>query len=101
MTMPKRLALIMHDFVAHPLIAITNGAAWAWKLHDVVGEMATSDQTAITTIAGRPDIVQQVAEDLRAAGWEILDTHWHGSQGRGQMVVMKTAKGAVVTPAAG
>lgn len=30
----KRFWQVFHHIVAHPLIGLTNGRLWAWRLHD-------------------------------------------------------------------
>lgn len=91
--MPKLIAFLLHDFVAHPLIGIcgllgNHQAKFAWRLHDWAGEMATKDVTGtVATVAGEPRTVDAALEVLQANGFTIMDSHGHGPAGRGQAVI--------------
>jgi hypothetical protein len=53
-TLKKRLAVFVHDCIAHPLTWLTRDARWAWRLHDWSGEVASEGHaTAALRISGR------------------------------------------------
>lgn len=79
------IALFLHDVVCHPLIFVTGlfirgGAAWAWSLHDDVGELATTGEYRASLQVNGPGVmVQQLMDDLTAiGGWDIQGSHLHG-----------------------
>ena len=82
----KRIvALFLHDMICHPLIFVTGlfipgGAAWTWKLHDDVGELATTGEYRTSLQVNGPGLmVQQLMDDLAAnGGWDIQGSHLHG-----------------------
>lgn len=80
----RYLAGLAHDFLAHPLIGLSGGAAWAWRLHDHVGEVATVGVAGTTLrLDGPARMVQAAMADLERCGWENPGAHFHGTDGRG------------------
>lgn len=74
MSIIKYIARLLHDGVAHPLIAVTNGAAWAHRFHDWIGVIwASPNPSRSIVIRGESPFVGQAADILEAAGFLVID----------------------------
>ena len=84
MRVKKALGLLIHDFIAHPLIGLTGGSEWAWALHDSVGELATVGVVGTgLKLSGPSNDVELAISQLEREGWHFPARHTHGDAGRG------------------
>lgn len=70
----RYVARLLHDAVAHPLIAISDGASWSHRFHDWIGVVwASPDPTRSLVIRGSSPYVEAAAIALESAGYRVID----------------------------
>jgi hypothetical protein len=75
----KLLAKIAHDFVAHPLMGITNHAAWAERFHDFVASAISGYEKVGIQIRGDIATLRAAVATLEQNGYHAGGFHDDGN----------------------